>query len=252
MTVGTDSQSRIGGRLSAELAAVTRMLEMKELLSYSGHVSVRLPGRDALMIQRHVDSRAEVVPERMVVVDFDGKVIEGNGKPPSEVAIHTEILKARPDVNCVLHCHMELAIAFTMMKGVKLLPLRSRAMRWADGIPIHPDPSHIKLVEQGQALAKTLGSHNAVLMRAHGITMVAESLQGILVDAVHFEENAQAQMQVMQAGAEPIALSREDMELINRHENRPHHCNKLWIYYVRKAIAAGVLPKDWNLLDSAD
>jgi L-ribulose-5-phosphate 4-epimerase len=250
MNVRSNPESLIGGRLSAELAAVTRMLEMKALLSYSGHVSVRVPGQDALMIQRHVDSRAEVLPERMLIVDFDGKVIEGKGKPPSETAIHTEILKARPDVNAVLHCHMELAIAFTMMKGVKLLPLRSRAMRWVSGIPIHPDPSHIKFVEQGRALAQTLGPHNAVLMRAHGITMVAESLQGILVDAVHFEENAQAQMQVMQAGAEPIPLSAEDMELINRNENRPHHCNKLWIYYVRKAMAAGVVPQGWNLLDS--
>lgn len=250
MNVHQDSHQLIGGRLSAELAAVTRMLEMKELLSYSGHVSVRVPGRDALMIQRHVDSRAEVVPERMLVVGFDGQVLEGKGKPPSETAIHTEILKARPDVNAVLHCHMDLAIAFTMMKGVTLLPLRSRAIRWASGIPIHPDPSHIKSVEQGRALAESLGPHNAVLMRAHGITMVAESLPGLLVDAVHFEENARAQMQVMQAGAEPIALSAADMELLNRYENRAHHCNKLWIYYVRKAMAAGVVPKEWRLLDS--
>jgi ribulose-5-phosphate 4-epimerase/fuculose-1-phosphate aldolase len=250
MNVRIDADKLIGGRLSAELAAVTRLLEMQNILAYSGHIAVRVPGKDALIIQRHVDSRAEVVPERMLVVDFDGKVIEGNGKPPSETPIHTEILKARPDVNVVLHCHMEIAIAFTMMKGVKLLPLRSRAVRWVSGIPIHPDPSHIKLVEQGQELARTLGPHNAVLMRAHGMTMVAESLPAMLADAVHFDENARAQLQVMQAGAEPIPLSQEDMDLINRHERREHHCNKLWNYYVRKAIAAGAIPADWGLLDT--
>jgi hypothetical protein len=56
-----------------------------------------------------------------------------------------------------------------MMEGVKLLPMRARASRWKSGIPIDPDPSHIKLPEQGRALARTLGPHHAVLMRAHGL-----------------------------------------------------------------------------------
>lgn len=252
MNVSVNSQALIGGRLATEMCAVTRLLEMKELLNYSGHVSVRVPGQDALLIQRHVDSRAEVVPERALVVDFDGRVIEGKGKPPSEVAIHTEILKVRPDVQAVLHCHMELAIAFTMMKGVRLMPMRARAMRWASGIPIHPDPSHIKDVSQGQDLARSLGPHHALLMRAHGMTLVAESLPALLVDAVHFDENARAQIQVMQAGAEPIPLSAEDMEAITRTDKRAHHVNKLWIYYVRKAVAAGAIPADWALVDPQD
>ena len=84
--------------------------------------------------------------------------------------------------------------AFTMMEGVKLVPMRARASRWKSGIPTDPDPRHIKLKEQGQALAKTLGPHHAVLMRAHGLCLVAESSQALFVDAVHFKENATALM----------------------------------------------------------
>ena len=135
-------------RLTVEVAAATRLLNMLGILDYSGHISARVPGEDALVIQGHTDSRAELTPERMLVVDFNGKVLHGPAKPPSEVPIHIEILKARPDVQAILHCHMKLAIAFTMMEGVTLQPMRSRSVRWESGVPIHPDPSHIKLTEQ--------------------------------------------------------------------------------------------------------
>ncbi len=234
--------------LASEVAAVTRLLVMEGILDYSGHVSARVPGRDALLIQVGLDSRAEVSPEQLLLVDYEGRVLEGAGKPPSELPLHLEILKARPDVQAVLHCHMELAIAFTMMEGVELKPMRARAVRWESGIPTHPDPSHIKLTEQARALAQTLGPHHAVLMRAHGLTLVAESVPALLVDAVHFKENAIVLMQALQAGARPLPLTDDEMEQINRHEMRDWHVGKLWNYYVRKGMSAGVLPGEWALV----
>jgi ribulose-5-phosphate 4-epimerase/fuculose-1-phosphate aldolase len=234
-------------RLATEVAAATRLLVMEGILDYSGHIAARVPGRDAFLIQPRTLSRAEVTPERMLLVDYDGKVLAGDDKPPSELPIHLEILKSRPDVQAVLHCHMELAIAFTMMKGVELKPMRARAVRWESGIPTHPDPSHIKLPEQGMALAQTLGPHHAALMRAHGMIVVAESVPALLIDAVHFQENAQALMQVLQAGARPLPLTTAEMQQINRHEARALHIDKLWNYYVRKGVSAEVLPDDWRL-----
>jgi L-ribulose-5-phosphate 4-epimerase len=235
-------------RLAAEVAATTRLLVMEEILDYSGHISARIPGRDAIYIQIRDDSRAELAPERILVVDYDGKVLEGPGKPPTELPIHLEILKARPDVQAVLHCHMEIAIAFTMMEGVELKPMRARAVRWESGIPTHPDPSHIKTTEQARALAQSLGPHHAALMRAHGLIVVAESVPALLIDAVHFKENANAQLLAMQAGAKPMPLTNAEMEQINRFEARAAHIPKLWNYYVRKGMSAGLLPKDWQIL----
>ena len=101
--------------------------------------------------------------------------------------------------------------------------------------------------EQGEKLARALGPHHAVLMRAHGLTLGAESIPALLVDAVHFDENARAQMQVMQAGRKPLALTEAEMEQINRHEMRDFHCGKLWTYYVRKGEKSGALPPDWQV-----
>lgn len=227
-----------------QIAAATRMLVMEGLMDYSGHVSLRQPGGESFLIQSASDSRAELQPDRILTVDMSGAVLEGDQRPPLEVALHAEILRARPDINAVLHCHMDLAIAFTLMKGVKLMPMRSHADRWASGIPTHADPSHIISTEQGQSLAQTLGPHNAALIRAHGIVLVAESVPALFIDAVHFLENAKALMMVLQAGQEPMPLTGEEIAMIDR--KRDFHVQKLWNFYVRQGKSRGVIPDDWS------
>lgn len=231
-------------QIAEQIAAGTRMLVMEDILDYSGHIAARVPRTDHLMIQNATDSRAELDPDRLLVVDMDGKVAKGGAKPPLELALHLEILKARPDVSAVLHCHMEMAIAFTLMKGVRLQPMRARAVRWASGIPTHPDPSLIRTLEQGRALAETLGQHHAALIRSHGLVMTAESVPALFVDAVHFKENAYQQMLVMQAGQEPMPLTAEEIAMID--SPRAFHVAKLWNYYVRQGKGRGMLPENWN------
>ena len=238
------------GAIGLDLAAATRLLEWRGILNYSGHISCRIPDSDAILIQRRNDSRAQLRPERMVRVTLDGKVTS-EGKPPSETVIHLEILKARPDVNCVLHCHLPIAVRYTLMKDVQLIPLLSHALRWRSGVPTHPDPSHIDTVEQGRALAKTLGPHNAALMRAHGIVVVAESVRGLAIDAIHFQENAEAQLEVLRAGREIVPLTPKEMEQIAEREHRNHHIGKIWDYYMGKASEAGVVPEEWGLNPAA-
>jgi ribulose-5-phosphate 4-epimerase/fuculose-1-phosphate aldolase len=246
--IGLDrSDNTTDAQLRRQLATATRILNAEGILDYSGHISVRAPGRDALYIQAGTDPRSGVTPERMLLVGFDGKVIEGApGKPPVELAIHVEIMRARPDVQAVIHSHLEVAFLFTMMKGVTLQPMRARAVRWQSGIPTHADPSHIKLAEQGRALAATLGPHHAALIRSHGVVLTAESVPALLVDAIHFDENARAQLEVLNAGREPLPLTEAEMEQINRHEMREFHIGKLWKYYVHQARTSGALPSEWS------
>ena len=106
-------------------------------------------------------------------------------------------------------------------------------------------PALIKLKEQGEALAKTLGPHHAALMRAHGLVLVAESARALFIDAVHFKENATAQMQTLQAGARPLPLTAAEITQIERMEMRDWHIKKLWNYYMRKGLKEGVLPREW-------
>ena len=83
-------------------------------------------------------------------------------------------------------------------------------------------------------------------MRAHGVTLVAESVRALFIDAVHFKENATAQMQALQAGAKPLPLTDAEIEQIEKMEMRDWHIKKLWNYYTRKAFAEGLFPNEWK------
>lgn len=234
--------------LKVQLAALTRMLHKEGILTYSGHASARIPGWDAFIIQSVNDSRAGITPEGLLICDFDCKVIEGppGDRPPREVFIHSEILRARPDISCVVHTHSELAAMFTMLEDIELALMKSHAQRWASGIPTHPDPSHIMTAQKGRDLAATLGPHNGALLRAHGGVLVSESLPALLVDAVHFEENAKAHYQAATIG-KVKPLTREEITLIQTvNNNREQHCFKLWSYYVGMGLEDGLLPPEWN------
>ncbi len=227
--------------LKAKVAACCRLLTMEGILNYSGHVSARLPGRNAFLIHPLMESRAEVRAEDVLVCDLDCRVLSDStvGEPPLETFIHAEIYRARSDVHSVVHTHSELAVFFTIAR-TKLLAMKQHAVRWKSGVPIHADPTHIKTPEQGRALAATLAQHNAALLRAHGGVIVAESVEAALVDCVHFDENARAQIGAAQLG-ELLPLTAEEIEALTRRSNRDQHVAKLWSYYVRRGLAAGVL-----------
>jgi ribulose-5-phosphate 4-epimerase/fuculose-1-phosphate aldolase len=229
-------------RLRRDVALCTRMLAAEGLLAYSGHVSARLPGGDRILIQPYDENRIEVTPECLIEVDLEGRVVSNrfNAKPPDETVIHTEIMKSRPDAMAVLHFHPETAVLFSIVEGVALAPVKNHASRWASGIPVHEDASKINSPEQGKALAKSLGPHNGVLMRAHGATILSESLPALLVDAVHFNENAECMYRASMLG-KVLLLSQAEMEDVDAHTDRGHHAMKLWKFYEARAFEAGHL-----------
>lgn len=230
-----------------QVAACTRLLNMAGLLHYSGHVSVRVPDREQLYIQSRTESRAEVTPDSILLVDFDGNVLEGEAKPPSELVIHTEVYRARPDVGAVIHNHMELAAAFTMVKDAELQVMSFHAARWAGGIPVHRDTGHIKTKAHGEALAASLGGANALLLRAHGIVLVAESAPAILVDSFHFEDNARAQKEALTLGRDLDPLTADEIARVEEYEERDHHVRKMWNYYLGEGRKSGAIPEGWDV-----
>jgi L-ribulose-5-phosphate 4-epimerase len=234
--------------LRFQVAAATLLLNDLGILGYSGHIGARLPGREAMLIQSFDQSRSEVKPGDLLICDFDGKVIEGRGgvKPPSEVYLHCEIFRARADVQAIAHCHHDLTTAFTLAKGVKLKPVKNHAVRWARGIPVHADPSHVSDAKKGRALTRTLGKHHGLLIRAHGQVVVAESVPAALIDSIHFVENAQAMHDAACLGP-VVPLTARELKNFADDFNRARHIDKLWEYYVGRGRAGGVLPADWSL-----
>ena len=234
--------------LRLKAAACTQLLVHHKLMNYSGHVSARLPDRDAFLIQPIDVPRSGLGPQHLLICDFDGNVLDGppGEKPPAEISLHAEILRARKDVNSVAHFHHDLTNSFTLVEDRPLQIVKNHAIRWADGIPVHEDPAHVANAALGRAVVKTLGSHHALQIRAHGQVITAESVEAVLTDSIHFVENAEAMYHACCLG-KLRPLSEADMASFAEHFKRGRHVDKLWRFYIESAQSNGVIPKDWDL-----
>jgi L-ribulose-5-phosphate 4-epimerase len=247
----TPNAGAIERRLREQVVACTLLLNELGILGYSGHVGARLPERDALLIQSFDQSRADLGPEDLLLCDYDGAVLAGPAglRPPTEIYLHCEILRTRSDVHAVAHFHHDVATTFTLVDGMPLRPVKNHAARWASGIPIHPDPSHVSSPARGRAVAASLGPHHALLIRAHGEVVVAETVPAVLVDCVHFVENAEAMHRAAALGR-VVPLSADEIAGFLREFDRRRHIAKLWKYFTGRGQARGWLPAAWDLSET--
>src|SRR3970040_202661 len=98
-----------------EVATCTRLLVMQEVIDYSGHVSARIPGTERILIQPRDTSRLALSAGDLLVVDLNGKVLEGDLPAPAETALHTSVYRARPDANTVCHGHPPFSTLFSIV-----------------------------------------------------------------------------------------------------------------------------------------
>src|SRR5688572_21039552 len=99
--------------LGDDLRIASRILEW-EIGDIWGHVGVRVPEDNGIAVKLfRVPDEGE--RDRLIVhFDYSLKRLSGMGKPPGEATIYTEIFKARPDVNAVVHAHAPMCVALSM------------------------------------------------------------------------------------------------------------------------------------------
>lgn len=227
--------------LKKKLAMSSRMLFNSGLVDYSGHISVRIPGSDHLLILPHPVSRATVAPDDMVVADFDGKLIEGNYKAPSEVFMHARAYKARADVQSVAHLHNHM-VAVLSMVDKPFYPASSNpgAFFGPGPLPLYPDPALIHTIEQGDAVARTLGSQEAVMLRGHGSMVVGQSIEWVFAACVDLEEAAARFYKASLLG--PVRVYNEDeTQRVMKGRRKDSVVQKVWDHNVAKTKLAGLM-----------
>jgi L-ribulose-5-phosphate 4-epimerase len=225
-------------KLREQLVDCTRMMVMAELIDYSGHVSARLPG-DRFLIPMRDASRAGIGVDDILVVDLSGKVLEGSGPAPAETQIHAGVYRARQDVQVVGHGHPPMSTLFTVVDR-PMVAVRNYGYRFI-GTPVHPDPTHIRTAEQGDAVARTLGTCNCCLLRAHGSVVAAKSVAEVFVDSLEMEENARSTVHAASLGPlKPITPEEVDL-LKTSFAKNDFRAAKVWDHYKEKARIAGLL-----------
>ena len=210
--------------LRARVARACRVLGKMELTrALRGHISARIPGTDRIFIRARGPAESGVrytTQEEVVEVGLDGKPVAGMPKglrTPSEVFIHTEIFRARPEVNAVLHLHPPTLVLFTIC-GVPLLPIYGAYDPQGLGIALEEPPVFessvlIDTPQLGGELSAVIGTKRACLMRGHGITTAAGSIEEASVVALSLNELATMNYQARALGT-PRPISHSDREAL--------------------------------------
>lgn len=176
-----------------------------------GHISARTVEPSQILMTPHNLGRNST-PADFVVVDLDGNRIGNDAPMASELPIHLEIYKRRPDVGSVAHFHCLYPTSFSM-SPVELRPTYFLASIFRDGIPIHPDSRLVTDADRGAALAETLGPHRAALMKAHGIVVTGDDIMEMTAAVFILEDNAHRTW-ISASMGEPEYLSDEAMARI--------------------------------------
>lgn len=103
-------------KLKEEICDIGRRLYNKGFAAGNdGNISYRLNEKEVLCTPTFI-SKGFMKPDDLCIVDMDGNQISGRRKRSSEVLLHLTIMKARPDVKSVVHCHPPHATAFAVAR----------------------------------------------------------------------------------------------------------------------------------------
>jgi len=200
--------------LREELAALHQELPQNNLVVWTGgNVSARDPESGLVAIKASGILYADLTPEHMVVVDMDGKVVEGNFKPSSDIFSHLFIYRHRPDVFGVVHTHSRYATAFAAVG--KPIPCILTAMgdEFGGAIPC----GGFALVGDeaiGKQVIENIGSSPAVLLKNHGVFTIGKDARAAVKTAVMTEDVAATVWLAMQLG-NPQEIAPEDVKKLH-------------------------------------
>jgi L-ribulose-5-phosphate 4-epimerase len=202
-------------KLKEELIQLHLELPRNNLVAWtSGNVSARDPETGFMVIKPSGIRYEDLTPEAMVVVDLDGKVVEGKYKPSSDTFAHVYVYRHRPDSNGVVHTHSTFATAWAAA-GRPIPPvLTAICDEFGGSIPVG---AYAKIGgdEIGQEIIRSIGTSPAILMKNHGVFSIGKTPEAAVKAAVMVEDVARTVFYAMQLG-QPDEIPAEEVARAHR------------------------------------
>jgi ribulose-5-phosphate 4-epimerase/fuculose-1-phosphate aldolase len=218
--------------LRQQLADVCRVLFRLGLVDYMGHPSARIPGTDRVLIKpRHstrIKSQDRVTPDDMVIIDLDGKMIDGRDGPPGERFIHTCMYRARPDIQAIVHTHQHWSTVMSIGEAPVHPVIHVGSEVVSDGVPLWPHANLVTDNALGDDMAHKIGNAPVGLLQGHGVVSVAGSLPEAALQAIHLEQQAEANYKVLSMGRQPRIIPADE---IQQREATGVGWQVRWAYY---------------------
>lgn len=195
------------------LQAAKEMYQKGLVASVWGNLSARIPETNEVVVTPSAVDYSVLQPEDLVVVDLQtGDVLEGGLKPTSELQMHLAILRARPDVNGVMHTHSVYASACSAAHK-EIPPLVEDLAQVVGGSVSVARYALPGTPELGANAVKALGKKNAALLANHGVVGVGADIMEALRVCTIVEKGAQIYAIAKMIGT-PALLSHEDVSYL--------------------------------------
>jgi L-ribulose-5-phosphate 4-epimerase len=200
--------------LRDEICALHQELPRNSLVTWTGG---NLSGRDTasglVVIKPSGIRYQDLQPEHLVVVDLQGRVVEGALKPSSDTASHLFVYRQRADVRGVVHTHSPYATAFAALGKPIPVYLTAQADEFGGAIPCAPF-ARIGGEEIGRAIVESIGACSAVLLKSHGVFTIGATPEAALKSAVMVEDVARTVWIALQIG-QPEEIPASEVEKLH-------------------------------------
>lgn len=176
----------------------------------SGNISIR--HGNAIFITSSGSSNGDLTDEDLILIDFEGNVIQGNKKASSEKMLHVEFYKKRPDINAIIHVHPTFLSSFAAARKSLEAPIMAENVFYFGEIPLadYALPSSKELVDK---TAIYFDQHNAVLMANHGFIVGAINMKQAYLKLELAESYAQVVLNAQILGG-AVSLSEKEVAQI--------------------------------------
>lgn len=182
-----------------EIIKAGRKLDRYGLISLAGgNLSLREPSGEILVTPSGMIYE-EMLTEDMIVMDLQGKVMEGTRKPSSDTSAILYIFNHRPDVRAVIHTHQPYATAISLIQDEFHADLTTLGNACGGNVPVAPYSSPGS-EQMGIDTVQFLGDGHAVILAHHGVMTTGDSLKQALNAAVYLEECAKAYLAARAVG----------------------------------------------------
>jgi L-fuculose-phosphate aldolase len=205
-----------------------------------GHISFRLPDDPNLFFMKaHSIGLDEITMQNILTIDLEGNVVAAKARRHSEVYIHSEIFKARPDVNCVIHTHPTYSIALSATgRGLKCYS--QPGALFYDALGTYTDTINlIRTHAMGAGVARSLGRGRAVLLKNHGVVVTGATIAEAVISTLMLENGAMVQLLVEAAGDPAPEFSRADIEKLKAAISQPEQFTINYDYLARRIKQRG-------------
>ncbi len=200
------------------IVEVGRRMWLRGLVAANdGNISIRLPGDRVVSTATGV-SKGFLSEADLVVTDLEGRLIEGRARPTSELGMHLEIYRARPEIHAVVHAHPPAATAFAA-SGLDLSDcFLSETAIFLGGVPTAPYAT--PGTDEVALSIRGLVPHTDVLLLAHhGAVTMGPDLESAYFKMETLEHTAKVALYARQLGG-PKSLPRAELDRLEDSRER--------------------------------